>query len=155
MKQKTKNDLLDIAAELIVSPITAYVKGRELYLKLAKSEAADDVKEKARKAGEDIQAAATKAFEKACDSEAGQKIKEAVGNFKFGNKIAEEIAAEDITENIEDVINDVDMGDAFDEPNDEFADPAKDLAAEIDEASEEMEQKVDEALSGILGDITQ
>ncbi len=60
MDKKTKNDLMDIAAELVVSPLTAYATGRELYKKFKASEANAKIVSYAEQKGEEIQRTAKK-----------------------------------------------------------------------------------------------
>lgn len=60
MDKKLKNDLMDIAAELVVSPLTAYVKGREIYNNFAESETGAKIMDYADKKGKEFQDAAKK-----------------------------------------------------------------------------------------------
>ena len=72
MKARTKNILLDVAAELIVSPITAYVKIRELKTQFDESESGQKTKEAVKKASVKIKETATTV----ANSEAAQKVKD-------------------------------------------------------------------------------
>ena len=58
MNRKTKNALLDIAAELIVSPIALYAKAVELKKQFDESETGQKTHKVIRQAGEDISSAA-------------------------------------------------------------------------------------------------
>lgn len=72
MNRRTKNALLDVAAELIVSPIALYAKAVELKGKFDESEAGQKTHKVIKQAGSDISSAA-KGF---AESETGQLIKD-------------------------------------------------------------------------------
>ena len=63
MDKKTEGKILDIAAELLVSPLAAYAKLHEVKKAVSGSETCKLVRDTARSAGEDIKSAAKKAYE--------------------------------------------------------------------------------------------
>ncbi len=71
MNKQLKNSLLDIAAELLVSPIALYAKAAQLKHKFDESETGQKTEKIIKQAGTDINAAA-KSF---ADSETGRLIK--------------------------------------------------------------------------------
>ncbi len=54
MDNKLRNDLMDIAAELVVAPLTAYVKGREIYTNFKESDASTKLYNYADQKGQEI-----------------------------------------------------------------------------------------------------
>lgn len=94
MNKKVEGKILDIAAELVVSPLALFVKACEIKETIAESETYEKTKEAARSAGNDIKNAAKRAYEsdtvqkgietvkdtakKVSESEAYTKTKEAV-----------------------------------------------------------------------------
>ncbi|MCF0142617.1 MAG: hypothetical protein HUJ75_04495 [Parasporobacterium sp.] len=77
MDKKTKNTLLDIAAEILVAPITLYVAGSNAAKSFCESEFGKKAVDTVKTAGDDIKEAAKKASE----HENVVKAKEAVKNF--------------------------------------------------------------------------
>ena len=63
MNKKTEGKILDIAAEVLVSPLAAFVKAVEIKKAVAGSETYEKTKEAAKSAGKDIKGAAKKAYE--------------------------------------------------------------------------------------------
>lgn len=74
MDKKVKGKILDIAAELLVSPLTAYAKGHELKESIVENETYQKAKDTVISAGKDIKTTAKKVYE----SETVQKGVEAV-----------------------------------------------------------------------------
>ena len=63
MNKETKGKILDIAAEILVSPLAAYAKAAEIKKAVEGSETYGKTKEAAKSAGKDIKGAAKKAYE--------------------------------------------------------------------------------------------
>ena len=63
MNKETKGKILDIAAEILVSPLAAYAKAVEIKKAVEGSETYEKTKEAAKSAGKDIKGAAKKAYE--------------------------------------------------------------------------------------------
>ncbi|MGI6071414.1 MAG: hypothetical protein ACOX75_00165 [Lachnospiraceae bacterium] len=127
MRKKTKNALLDIAAELIVSPLAAYVKAVELKNKFAETEAGKKTQRVVKQAGEDISAAA-KTF---ADSETGRTIK---------------VAARKVSDGVEEATRKVVESDAVQTVKETARKVAdSETARKIKEAAKETAQKVSES----------
>ena len=144
MNKKTKEKLLDVAAELVVSPLALYAKASELKDKFDESETGKTINSTLQQAGDDV-AGAAKSF---AESETGQLIKDTAVKVKteivkaYDDVVAAGTefgaAAKNVFESVVGPGEEIDLDAALTEEAEEAAEEvAEEAAGAVEEAVEE------------------